>query len=101
MAFERLVRKLTKENLWLYIIRVLKDKPMYGYEVKKAIKDKFNFSPSTVTVYAVLYRMSREGLIKKVKVNGETYYAPTEKGLEVFEKARFFIDELRKTLFQS
>lgn len=99
MAYNRLVKKLTKENLWLYVISVLKEKPRYGYEVKKAIKEKFNFSPSTVTVYAVLYRMVREGLIKKVKRNGETYYVPTKYGLETFERAKEFINSIKKLLF--
>jgi len=101
MAYERFVRKLTKENLWLYVIRVLKDKPMYGYEVKKAIKERFKFSPSTVTVYAVLYKMSREGLIRKIKSDGDTYYTLTEKGIEEFNKAKLFIDSLRDELFKN
>ncbi|MCS7385583.1 MAG: PadR family transcriptional regulator [archaeon GB-1867-005] len=100
MAYERLVKKLTKENLWLYVIKVLKNKPMYGYEVKKAIKEKFKFSPSTVTVYAVLYKLSKEGLIKKVKRNGDTYYSLTEKGVEAFEKAKLFINTIREELFE-
>ncbi|HDO20509.1 MAG: PadR family transcriptional regulator [archaeon GB-1867-097] len=100
LAYERLVRKLTKENLWLYVISVLKEKTMYGYEVKKNIKSKFNFSPSTVTVYAVLYRMLREGLIRKVNIDGVTYYTTTEKGLELFNKARRFIESMSNLLFK-
>jgi len=105
MAYERLVKKLTKENLWLYILRLLKDRPMYGYEIVKAIKEKFKFSPATVTVYVVLYRMESEGLIKKVKEEksvgriGRAYYAPTEKGLEVFEKGKEFIENMYRLLF--
>jgi len=100
LAYERLVRKITKENLWLYVINVLKDTPLYGYAVKKAIRDKFKFSPSTVTVYAVLYRMVHEGLIEKEVRDDTTYYRPTEKGMEVFRRAKDFFESLYRSLFE-
>lgn len=105
MAYQRLVKKLTKENLWLYIIKLLKEKPMYGKEIAKAIREKFHFSPALITVYVVLYRMESEGLIKKVRIKeesgqGKIYYVPTKKGLEIFEKGRKFIKNLYETLFE-
>lgn len=100
MAFERLVRKLTKENLWLYVISVLRSKPLYGYAVKKAIYEKFNFNPATITVYAVLYKMLREGLLEKFSDGETTYYKVTTKGLMLFEKARQFIRDMEKSIFE-
>lgn len=100
MAYDRLVRKLTKENLWLYVISVLRDRPLYGYAVKKAIAEKFKFNPSTITVYAVLYRMSREGLIEKFSDGETTYYRTTVKGLTLFNRARNFIKEIEKLIFE-
>lgn len=100
MAFERLVRKLTKENLWLYVISVLRSKPLYGYAVKKAIYEKFNFNPATITVYAVLYKMLREGLLEKFSDGETTYYKVTDKGLMLFEKARQFIRDMEKSIFE-
>ncbi|MEM3542356.1 MAG: PadR family transcriptional regulator [Candidatus Methanomethylicia archaeon] len=100
MAFERLVRKLTKENLWLYVISVLRSKPLYGYAVKKAISEKFHFNPSTITVYAVIYKMVREGLIEKFSEGEITYYRVTDKGFMLFEKARKFIRDMEKSIFE-
>ncbi|MBC7120112.1 MAG: hypothetical protein H5T33_00815 [Candidatus Methanosuratus sp.] len=34
MAYERLLEKGTREGLWLYIIRILMDRPMYAYEMR-------------------------------------------------------------------
>ncbi|RLE74397.1 MAG: PadR family transcriptional regulator [Thermoprotei archaeon] len=102
MAYQRLVDKLTKENLWLYIIRLLKERPMYGKEIVKEIRDRFNFSPATVTVYVVLYKMVREGLVRKVQVaegEGKVYYEPTERGLEVFERGKEFMRSVYRSLF--
>ncbi len=106
MAYQRLVEKLTKENLWLYILKLLKEKPMYGKEIAKEINRRFHFSPATITVYVVLYKMEREGLIRKVKTYsieqspGKIYYEPTEKGLKLFEKGREFIRNIYKSLFE-
>ena len=37
VAYERLFNKLTKENLWMYVIRLLSEKPMYGKEIAEEI----------------------------------------------------------------
>jgi DNA-binding PadR family transcriptional regulator len=100
LAYERLVRKLTKENLWLYVISVLRSGPMYGYAIKKAISDKFKFNPSTITVYAVIYRMVGEGLLEKFSSGGTSYYRVTDKGIKVFEKARDFIKNMEQSIFE-
>ena len=46
---ERLRNKITKEVLWLYILRLLEERPMYAYELKERIKEAFDFEPATVS----------------------------------------------------
>ncbi|MCS7135669.1 MAG: PadR family transcriptional regulator [Nitrososphaerota archaeon] len=105
MAFERLVRKLTKENLWLYILSLLKEGPLYGYEVERMIEKRFGFKPGKVTCYVVIYMLQKEGLITVSQtVPSETgpprtYYRITKKGEELLEKAKEFLDNLRVQLF--
>lgn len=105
MAYERLMKKLTLEVLWLYIVRMLLERPMYGYEVAKEFKDRFNFSPARITVYTVLYRMEREGLVEGEYRGGlpsyiwRKYYRVTKKGEELFKMAKAFIDDVSKKLF--
>jgi len=85
-AYTRLVTKITKENLWLYILKMLTDRPMYAYEIGKTLKDAFGFSTAIVTVYVVLYKMAREGLIHVGEERAglgrpdRKYYEITEKG---------------------
>jgi len=103
MAYERLVKKLTKENLWLYILKLLKERSMYGKEIVKEVHRRFGFSPATITVYVALYKMEREGLIRKsknIKGEGKVYYELTDKGRELFEKGRIFMKKMYKTLFE-
>lgn len=89
-ALKRLKDKLTKENLWLYIVKELAEEPMYAYKVKVVLREKYNINVATVTVYTVLYRMEREGLITKVR-GDETTYRATERGLEQLNKALAFM----------
>jgi len=103
MAYERLVKKLTKENLWLYILKLLKERPMYGKEIVREIQKRFDFSPAMITVYVVLYKMEKEGLIRKsrsIKSEGKIYYELTKKGEELFEKGRTFIKRTYEVLFE-
>lgn len=96
MAYERLVEKLTKENLWLYILTMLKEKPMYGYEIAGKLRTEFNIPIATITAYVVLYKMEREGLVERSmehpKAGGgrvnirKVYYRQTDRGREMLEK---------------
>lgn len=102
MAYERLIRKLTKENLWLYILKMLSEKSMYAYEIKKALRERFNITPATVTVYVILHKMKRENLIrveKSMAVFGRPdriYYEITEKGAKTLNQGRRFLEETIK-----
>ncbi|MCW4040586.1 MAG: PadR family transcriptional regulator [Candidatus Bathyarchaeota archaeon] len=98
-AYLRLITKLTKENLWLYILKMLMDRPMYAYEITKTIQGKFGFTTATITVYVVLYKMRREGLIQIAEeriVLGKPerkYYQITEKGNREYVNGILFLEE--------
>jgi DNA-binding PadR family transcriptional regulator len=71
---------------------MLRDRPMYAYEIKKSLKDRFDFSPATVTVYVVLYRLLRAGVIRLREEAAllsrpeRKYYEITEEGQQLLEK---------------
>jgi PadR family transcriptional regulator PadR len=104
LAFERLVRKLTQENLWLYILTLLRQGPLYGYEIRRLIEERFGFKPGEVTSYVVLYRLEKAGLIHVVnKERGSRgpirkYYAITPKGVNTLEKAKAFLKKLSEDI---
>jgi len=103
LAYRRLESKLTKENLWLYIIRLLMERPMYAYEIGKTLASRFGFSVAKVTTYVVLYKMEREGLIRVEKSPtvgrpDRKYYTTTEQGRAIFEAGKKLIDETLRRL---
>jgi len=103
-AYRRLTRKITIENLWMYVLSLLRDGPLYGYEVRDKIFKKFGFRPGKITCYVVLYKLEKENLISSRKVDGKSkgaprrYYFITENGLREIEKAKKFLIELAGVL---
>jgi len=95
-ALVRLKRKLTIENLWLYIMKILIDEktPLRAYDIKVKLRERFNISPPAVTVYTVVYRMSMDGLVSRIHSSGETRYKPTDTGIEAFQHAITYLEEL-------
>jgi PadR family transcriptional regulator PadR len=101
---ERFENSLTKDNLWLYILTLLKETEMYPYEIRSTIKERFGFSPGNVTAYIVLKKLKSGGYVRvKKKDQGKgperTYYVITAKGNEELRKAAgFFKSRLKAVL---
>lgn len=99
MPSKRLFEKLTKENLWLYLLSLLKEKDMYGYELRRAVQDSFGFKPGNVTAYRVLYSLRKSGFVEVVKRESagreRKYYRITKWGREELEKGK---DVLKRIL---
>ncbi|WXG45412.1 MAG: PadR family transcriptional regulator [Candidatus Atabeyarchaeum deiterrae] len=105
-ALRRFMSKLTRENLWVYILRLLQERPRYGYEIRAMINDRFGFKPATVSSYVILYKMAREGLVEVKRDVAERkgkpdrkYYAITEEGKRAMENAKTFLNKLIKNAF--
>lgn len=98
--------KITKEVLWLYILRLLKERPMYAYELKEKIKEAFSFEPATVSSYVVLYKLEKEGGYVTSEWQETTgggkparkYYKLTPKGEELLKEGINFLEETLKKL---
>lgn len=80
------------EPLLLYLIN---EQPMYGYQIIKELEKRSEgyFSFKEGTLYPVLHRLEKEGLIRgewRVLESGRQrkYYNITDKGLEVLEERR-------------
>jgi len=101
---ERLRRKITKEVLWLYILRLLKERPMYAYELKQNIKETFGFEPATVSSYVVLYKLEKEGYVtaewqeQGMGKPSRKYYKLTDDGEKLLEEGIEFMEDILRKL---
>jgi len=104
MAVERLRDKLSKENLWIYILSMLKKGPMYGYEIASKIRDELKINASIITTYVVLYKMEKEKLIQRerskerTRTSRKVYYSITDKGVLSLEEGLEILDNTLRTL---
>ncbi|PYY36768.1 PadR family transcriptional regulator [Curtobacterium sp. MCJR17_055] len=69
-------------HLRLYLLVLLADHPMHGYEVITALGDRFGgtYVPSAGTVYPRLAKLEEDGLVTKTSDGRKTVYAITEAG---------------------
>ena len=69
-------------HLRLYLLVLLADHPMHGYEVIQALGDRFGgtYVPSAGTVYPRLAKLEEEGLVTKSADGRKTVYAITPAG---------------------
>jgi DNA-binding PadR family transcriptional regulator len=98
MPLNRLKKKTSKEILWIYILRLLIEREMYAYELKKALKKKFDIDPAMITPYVVLYRLEKEGFVSSRWDKNKKYYQITSKGKELFEEGFKYIEGIVKKL---
>jgi DNA-binding PadR family transcriptional regulator len=98
LPFERLQKLNTIGNLWIYILSSLKEKKLYGWEIRSLIDKKFNFKPGLITPYRVLYRLEKQGFVKSKVKEKRRVYEITEKGKEELEKAKKFYREILKKI---
>jgi DNA-binding PadR family transcriptional regulator len=94
LPFDRLQKSNTKENLWIYILSLLKERELYGWEISSLIEKKFSFRPGLITPYRVLYRLETDGFVKSGLKERRRIYKITKKGEEELKKAKNFYREI-------
>lgn len=86
-------KEMLKGYIDIIIISALQEKPMYGYEIAKKIKDKTNedFEMKEATLYVSLKRLEKRGYLqgywnddKGTGGGRRRYYKVTKEGREFF-----------------
>ena len=77
-------------QLRLYLLALLEQRPMHGYEVITALSDRFGgtYRPSAGTVYPRLARLEEEGLVRRSDEDRRSTYELTDAGRAELEARR-------------
>ena len=94
----RLKHTLTRENLWLYVLSLLRRKRAYAYGLGDELEREFGWRHGLITSYIVLYKLEREGLIASEYEERRKYYRITEKGRRALAEAKRYMRELVRKL---
>jgi DNA-binding PadR family transcriptional regulator len=95
---KRLADLNTKDCLWMYILRILLDKPVHAYMLRHEIEERFGFKPGTVTAYRVLYHLTGRGFVSKKTEGRRKIYTITQKGRDELKSAVEFYKGVLRTL---
>ncbi|MBU0898896.1 MAG: PadR family transcriptional regulator [Nanoarchaeota archaeon] len=98
MPLKRLKLLNTRECLWIYILRILKEGSSHAYTLRKEIEKRFKFKPGTMTAYKVLYLLTASGFVTKKDEGRKKIYHITEKGEKALKEAADFYKNLVKRL---
>ncbi len=85
---ERLKEKIEKENLWLFVLSILKGKRTNARDLRSVIRKRFGFVYGNVTAYKVLYLLESGNYVKSEKDGKFVFYSITKKGLSELEEAK-------------
>ena len=91
---ERLKKKVLTENLWVYVLKQLKKKDYYGYEIRKKVKEEFGLFIGNVTAYKVLYLLEKDSYITSFRKGNIKYYKITSKGKKELKDGEKFLHSL-------
>jgi DNA-binding PadR family transcriptional regulator len=95
---ERLKEKVLKENLWVFIFKLLSERDEYAYKLRKEIEKKFGFLAGNVTSYKVLYLLEKDGYVISYIKRNRVYYKLMTKGRKELVKAKNFFREIHHLL---
>ncbi len=86
-------KKLANQNLSVFLLWLISEKPMHGYDIMKTIRSDPMVVPMAASkVYPLLAALSKKGMVShKMVMQGKRakkLYHVTPKGREVLSKAR-------------
>jgi PadR family transcriptional regulator PadR len=94
--------RVVKNNLDLIILRLLRAKPRWGYEVNIAIRDRYKVYLSAGTLYPLLHSLEEDGYIQgewdSERGRGRRIYKVTESGINFLETGEHATLELARLM---
>lgn len=83
-------------RLRLYLLRLLDESPRHGYELMRALEERFlgTYVPSAGTIYPRLSRLEDEGLVTHTESEGRKVYAITDAGRRELQDRAVDLEDL-------
>jgi DNA-binding PadR family transcriptional regulator len=89
-------RVFGKGDLKYVILDLLKDRPAHGYELIRALEERFRgfYSPSPGSVYPTLQLLEDMGYVSATQRDGKKVYSITDEGREFLKQNRRSIEDI-------
>ncbi len=82
------------------LLEHLKDKPSYGYEIIRALQERFHnfYTPSPGSVYPTLQMLEEMGYVTSGEQEGKKVYTVTDEGLGFLDEQKEFAERIRNQI---
>jgi DNA-binding PadR family transcriptional regulator len=82
------------------ILDLLKDRPAYGYEIIRALEERFGglYTPSAGTIYPTLQMLEEIGYVTSNQVEGRKVYTITSAGSRFLEEQKSQVEDVRERM---
>ena len=94
---ERHSRMFEKGDLKYVVLDLLKDKPSHGYEIIRAMEERFMgfYTPSAGSIYPTLQLLEDMGYVKALEQDGKKVYSITEEGKSFLKQRGETVDRIK------
>jgi len=86
--------KRERGTLKFAALMVLKEQPLHGYAIIKAIEEKCGYSPSPGVVYPTLQMLEDQGYVVMTQQENKKVYALTDEGRRCLEEHRDVVEHI-------
>ncbi len=79
------------------ILHYLKDKSSYGYEIMRALQERFHsfYVPSPGSIYPTLQLLEEMGHVTSIEQEGKRIYTITDEGRKFLDEQKEFAERMR------
>jgi DNA-binding PadR family transcriptional regulator len=90
-------RRFGRGDMKYVILDLLKDGPRHGYDIIRALEDRFGgmYSPSPGSVYPTLQLLEDQGFVTGSELDGKRVYTITDAGRAFLEERAGVVDDIR------
>jgi DNA-binding PadR family transcriptional regulator len=94
--------RLMRGHLKMIVLETIKERPRHGYDVIKAIEEKFHgfYSPSAGSVYPLLLELEDQDFVTSSTKSGKKIYSITRNGERELKAGKDTFAEMREHLRQ-
>ena len=93
-------RRFGRGDLKYVILDLLKDQPRHGYDIIRALEERFHgfYSPSPGSVYPTLQLLEDQGYVTSSEQEGKRVYTITDEGRRFLEEQAEAVEEIRSRM---
>ncbi len=99
-SYRRRESRFERGDIKYVVLDLLRDRPSYGYEIIRALEDRFGglYTPSAGTVYPTLQMLEEMGYVTSLQSEGRKIYTITPAGLQFLEEQKSQVADVRERM---